>query len=565
MRRSTTSRSSAPASSAARSRASCPVARSTVDRSPSRCSRRAATSATSRARPTPRSCTPASTRRPARSSRASSAAATSCCRRTPDPRASRSSASARSWSRGTTSSSTRCPQLLAKAVANGYAQRRDHRRRRGLLAPARTSAPGALGGLVIPDESIVCSWTAALAYATEAVHRGADLLLHHVLAEVARARGDDVARHRCGHGRGAVGRQRRRARGRRHRPAARARPLPRRAASRRAARVRQARAPPRRPHRAAGADRARQGRAREPDHLRQRDARPDVGEHRGPHRHRRPPTTGLDFLLGKGRTLMPELLDEEVTATYAGLRAATEHDDYVVEVDAEQRYLVLGGIRSTGLTASMALAEHVVDLLAAHGFPTTSRTDATTGAAHAEHRRGLPAPLLRRRAHRRRPGVRPRRVLLRAGHARRGPRRVRLDHPAVRRRRPASPHARAHGPLPGVLLRRRGHPPARGRPGVGVPRREVRRERRARRRRRGGRRARRPHRGPRARAGPARARARPGGRGGRDPAPQRPSRLRRTRPATGDERSGVRAPARRRRARRRCRDPHRGDRHRLVG
>jgi len=85
--------------------------------------------------------------------------------------------------------------------------------------------------------------------------------------------------------------------------------------------------------------------------------------------------TGFDLLLDKGRALMPELLDEEVTASYAGLRAATEHDDYVVDIDAAQRYVVLGGIRSTGLTASMALAEHVVDLLAAHGFSTTVRTE----------------------------------------------------------------------------------------------------------------------------------------------------------------------------------------------
>jgi glycerol-3-phosphate dehydrogenase len=84
---------------------------------------------------------------------------------------------------------------------------------------------------------------------------------------------------------------------------------------------------------------------------------------------------GFDFLLGKGRTIMPRLLEDEVTATYAGLRAATEHDDYVVDVDPEQRYVLLGGIRSTGLTASMALAEHVTELLAAQGLSTSLRTD----------------------------------------------------------------------------------------------------------------------------------------------------------------------------------------------
>jgi glycerol-3-phosphate dehydrogenase len=70
------------------------------------------------------------------------------------------------------------PDLLAKAVRNGY----EH----GAIIDADEVyrrvphlGAGALGGLEIPDESIVCSWTSALACATEAVHRGAALLLHH--------------------------------------------------------------------------------------------------------------------------------------------------------------------------------------------------------------------------------------------------------------------------------------------------------------------------------------------------------------------------------------------------
>jgi glycerol-3-phosphate dehydrogenase len=76
---------------------------------------------------------------------------------------------------------------------------------------------------------------------------------------------------------------------------------------------------------------------------------------------------GLRFLLEKAGTLMPALLDEEVTATYAGLRAASDHSDYVIELDSEQRYVVVGGIRSTGLTAGMAIAEYVEDLIANDG------------------------------------------------------------------------------------------------------------------------------------------------------------------------------------------------------
>jgi glycerol-3-phosphate dehydrogenase len=72
---------------------------------------------------------------------------------------------------------------------------------------------------------------------------------------------------------------------------------------------------------------------------------------------------GFAFLLEKGRRLMPRLLQEEVTAAYAGLRAAIDRDDYLVDVDAARRYVLVGGIRSTGLTAGMAIAEHVGGLL----------------------------------------------------------------------------------------------------------------------------------------------------------------------------------------------------------
>ena len=77
---------------------------------------------------------------------------------------------------------------------------------------------------------------------------------------------------------------------------------------------------------------------------------------------------GIARLLAQGRRIMPQLLDEEVTAVYAGLRAATEHGDYVIEPHPEQRYVCLGGIRSTGLTASMAIAEEALRLLAAAGL-----------------------------------------------------------------------------------------------------------------------------------------------------------------------------------------------------
>jgi glycerol-3-phosphate dehydrogenase len=73
---------------------------------------------------------------------------------------------------------------------------------------------------------------------------------------------------------------------------------------------------------------------------------------------------GLAMLREKGARILPGLLKEEVTTIYAGMRAATEHGDYQISFHATQRYACLGGIRSTGLTSSMAIAELVAATLA---------------------------------------------------------------------------------------------------------------------------------------------------------------------------------------------------------
>ena len=77
---------------------------------------------------------------------------------------------------------------------------------------------------------------------------------------------------------------------------------------------------------------------------------------------------GLEMLLGKGREILPQLLDEEVTTTYSGLRAATEHSDYQIAMHAEQKYLCVGGIRSTGVSAAMGIAQYAVELLGGAGL-----------------------------------------------------------------------------------------------------------------------------------------------------------------------------------------------------
>jgi glycerol-3-phosphate dehydrogenase len=82
---------------------------------------------------------------------------------------------------------------------------------------------------------------------------------------------------------------------------------------------------------------------------------------------------GLSAVRAAGTRILPALAAEEVTATYAGLRAATEHRDYQIEVDAERRYARVAGIRSTGLSASLGIAEYVVGELGQAGLTLKER------------------------------------------------------------------------------------------------------------------------------------------------------------------------------------------------
>lgn len=258
------------------------------------------------------------------------------------------------------------PGLKEKASRNGY----DMTHLVGAdtvyeMVPAL--GEGVLGGLVVPDESIICTWTTNLALATEAVIRGTELKLRH---RVVRADIDSTGTTLCADNGAAV----------RTRWVINAAGL--------------------------GADVVdglfgydrftvipRRGELIVYD----KQARPlvdrivlPVPSSRGKGVLVSPtiygnvmlgPTaedledrtdtstseSGVQFLMAKGKTLMPRLLEEEVTATYAGLRAAISHPDFLIEVDNDQRYVVVGGIRSTGLTAGMAIAQYVGELLAEHG------------------------------------------------------------------------------------------------------------------------------------------------------------------------------------------------------
>ncbi len=264
------------------------------------------------------------------------------------------------------------PGLQAKALDNGY-ERCELVDADAVYARVPHLGPGALAGLTVPDESVICTWTTSLALATEALLRGTTLLFEHRVERVSRSV-DDITLHTSA---GDV-----------------------------AARwvVNAA---------GLGADLVdrffgfsrftvtpRRGELLVYDKL----ARPLVntivlpvpselgkgvlisptiygnvmlGPTAEPLTDRTDTATsaaGLEFLLGKGASLLPKLLTHEVTAGYAGLRAAIDRDDYLIEVDAQQHYVLVGGIRSTGLTSSMAVAEYVGGLLQDAGLALRART-----------------------------------------------------------------------------------------------------------------------------------------------------------------------------------------------
>ena len=273
------------------------------------------------------------------------------------------------WSR-TNSTRSRPPR-------QGEAQRLralpDHRRRRG-LPPAAPSRNGGAGALTVPDESIICTWTASLALATDARLRGTELLLDHRVDRVeagsehtvlhttggeVRARyvvnaaglGSDTIDGLFGHKRFTVTPRR----GELLVFDKLSRPLVNRIVL-------------------AVPTKLGKGVLISPTIYGNVMLGP-TAENLTDKTATATSEDGLEFLLGKGKTLMPRLLEEEVTATYAGLRATIDHNDYLIEIDRAQRYVLVAGIRSTGLTSGMAVAEYVRDQLADAGLVLTPRAE----------------------------------------------------------------------------------------------------------------------------------------------------------------------------------------------
>ncbi len=67
----------------------------------------------------------------------------------------------------------------------------------------------------------------------------------------------------------------------------------------------------------------------------------------------------LEDLIAQGSRMLPSLHNYSVTATYAGLRPATEEKYYRINDYPEKQWICAGGIRSTGLTSALGVASYL--------------------------------------------------------------------------------------------------------------------------------------------------------------------------------------------------------------
>lgn len=75
-----------------------------------------------------------------------------------------------------------------------------------------------------------------------------------------------------------------------------------------------------------------------------------------------------DEVMEKAGTMLPALAGAEPIASYAGLRPAGRGVNYLIGRSPASAALInVAAIRSTGLSASLGIAEHVVSLVAEHG------------------------------------------------------------------------------------------------------------------------------------------------------------------------------------------------------
>lgn len=70
----------------------------------------------------------------------------------------------------------------------------------------------------------------------------------------------------------------------------------------------------------------------------------------------------IDGLVESARRILPAIAGHEVTATYCGVRPGTERPEYRIIPRPELNWIAVAGIRSTGLSGALGIAEHAVSL-----------------------------------------------------------------------------------------------------------------------------------------------------------------------------------------------------------
>ena len=86
----------------------------------------------------------------------------------------------------------------------------------------------------------------------------------------------------------------------------------------------------------------------------------------------------LHDLQEKAYQIVPKLREHRIVATFAGLRPASDDPAYRVMVNDAGNWITVGGIRSTGLTASLGLAKHIWRLHATRYDPAPADAPAVT-------------------------------------------------------------------------------------------------------------------------------------------------------------------------------------------
>lgn len=84
--------------------------------------------------------------------------------------------------------------------------------------------------------------------------------------------------------------------------------------------------------------------------------------------------SSISDLLNHLFSLYPSMRSARPVGLYAGLRPATQHQDYCINIDLARGWVTVGGIRSTGLTCSLAISQYIAEAMVPNYTPATLPT-----------------------------------------------------------------------------------------------------------------------------------------------------------------------------------------------